>query len=492
MLKAFFKDSAVYGLIRIITSGTSLILLPLYTKTLAPPEYGTVDFLTICANLVYLTVALEIAQGFARYFADSDNRGDKVLYASTALLFTAAAYTLFLVAAFLFSSELSRLLLDSTEHRDVVKVAALSIWGYGLFYLVQNQLRYELKPLRYAIASLTFSLTSIGMALFLLLVLKSGIIGVFLAQMTGNIAGLSIGLYFTRGSYKWTFDWGKCRKMLGFSVPLVLSGIGVFAAMYMDRIAIKHLLSMRDLGIYAAGYRVASIVILAMVGFQMALTPLIYHHHRDEKTPRDIERTFRWFLAMALPLVLVGALFADEALYLLTTPAYAEGRKVVFLLGAAFLFSNMYMFAPGVWIANRTGWVAVLNIGAAILNLSLNYALIPHLGIIGGALSTCISSLTAFIGYMLLGQNLYPIPYKWLRVIPSLCLVLAVGVFTMQHGGFGPAKPGFFVLLLKCLALSLSTVTTAIVLLGKDEIVSVIRALRSRLKTFSNGCISSI
>ena len=309
MLKAFFHDGAVYGLVRVVTSSVYLLLVPLYTRSLSTADYGVVDFLMIFSNLIYLVVTFEIAQGFARYFAESKSAEEKISYASSTLWFTIVAYTLFTISALFFSQILSNVLLDSSEYKDIVKVAALAMWGHGLFYLVQNQLRYELKAGKYAIASLAFGLVSVVMTIVLLLVFELGVMGVFLAQLSANLAGAVVGLYFARHSYRWVFDWGKCQEMMRFSIPLCFSSLGVFAALYMDRIAIRYLMSIDDLGIYAVGYRIASVTLLAMAGFQMALTPLIYQHYRKEETPQEIERIFRWFLSLVFPLVLLVGMF---------------------------------------------------------------------------------------------------------------------------------------------------------------------------------------
>ena len=47
-------------------------------------------------------------------------------------------------------------------------------------------------------------------------------------------------------------------------MPLVLSGIGVFIALYIDRIAIKDLLGLEKLGIYGVAYRFAGVAFLVM------------------------------------------------------------------------------------------------------------------------------------------------------------------------------------------------------------------------------------
>ena len=459
-----------------------MLFLPLYTRALSLEEYGALDFLTISANLLYIIIALEISQGFGRYFTDTESAEEKVLFASTTLWFTLAAYSFFLVIASYFSKELSRFVFDSPNHQDVIQVVVLAIWGQGLFSLLQGQLRYELRPKHYALASLAFTLVLLGMVLILLLVFHLGVIGIFLAQLSASLTGLSLALYFARHSYKCVFDSGKCKKMLHFSVPLVFSSLGVFFALYLDRIAIKSLMSMESLGIYAVGYRVATVVSLALVGFQMALPPLIYKNYRKEHAPKEIERIFRWFFVMVCPLILVVTLFADDILSLLTTPDYGDAYLVIFPLGLAFLFSNVYLFAPGVWVANKTGWICIINLVSAAMNLALNFLLIPYLGIQGAAIATCVSALVGLGCYLSLGQILYPIPFRWPAIALTVMILLVFGIPTMHTTGFWTIGLDYWSYTIKFLILIIASTGIALLLLGQKEIFSVAKQLRYYFK----------
>ena len=71
MLSRFLRDGAVYGAAGVLARGISFFLLPLYTRALAPADYGAVDMLTMLVTLANLSVALEISQGLARFYPDA-------------------------------------------------------------------------------------------------------------------------------------------------------------------------------------------------------------------------------------------------------------------------------------------------------------------------------------------------------------------------------------------------------------------------------------
>jgi len=481
VLTLFFKDSVVYGLVRVLTSATAVVLMPLYTRWLTPAHYGIVDLVTVLSTVVQLLATLEIAQAFGRYYADPAAGAERGAFASTALLFTVGGYAVFLAVVLSASGPITTALLGSEEHAGVLRLAALAMAAGGVFTLLQNQLRYDRRSGGYAAASVVFSLTSLALVALLLVVARLGIAGVFVAQLVAGLAGIATALALTRG-VRWRFDVAKCSAMLRFSLPLVVSSLGVFVALYADRLAISRLMSLADLGVYAAGARIASLVALAMAGFQIALPPLIYQRHERSETPGEIERVFRWFLAVTLPLVLFVGLFAGEALAILATAEYAGGRRVVFLLAVAFLVANMYMFAPGAWIAGRTGCVAAISLGGALCNIVLNLALIPRLGIRGAALATGLSALLSLGGYVAVGQRCYPIPYRWGRVTGALALVLLVGAAVAASAPW-TALLGFWGdLLLRGVILVTVSLVAAVLLLGVDELSASVGSAQSRLR----------
>lgn len=427
MLRQFVRDSAIYGVSSLLSRGIALLLLPFYTRVLAPSDYGIIDILTVLTTLVNVTIALEISQGLARHFPEARRRSEQIAYASTALWFTVGVYTLFAAIALASAPALAQWILESGERTAVFRAAVLSMWANGIFLLVLNQLRWRLQPKLYAITNVAFTLVSIGLTVVMVLVVKIGVIGVFLGQFVGGIGGAALALYFARQSYRPVFDWGKCKEMLRFSVPLVPSSAGVFVTLYVDRIAVKELLSLADLGLFGVGYRIASIIGLVMVGFQTSLTPLIYTHYRNPDTPHELARIFRSFVAFALLTMLALAMLSREIIMFLTTPEYYHAYMVVPLLAPAMLLSGMYIFAPGLNISKRTAMMAAINIASAILNTVLNIALIPVLSIRGAALATLLSTAATFSAYMMYSQKLYFVPHSWGRLGASV--LVAVGIF---------------------------------------------------------------
>lgn len=478
VFRQFFRDSAVYGATSVLSRGVPILLLPFYTRVFSASDYGIVELLTILITLVNLSVALEISQGVGRYFAEA-RQDERAVYASTALWFTAAAFSAFVALAYVLSGPLAAWLLEPEAGRSVMRAALLASWAYGLFYVTQHQLRWELQPTRYALATLAFTVVTIGTTVLLVSGADLGVRGVFFGQLAGSAVGAALAVFFARASYRPIFDAAKWREMLAYSLPLVPSSMAVFVAFYVDRFAIRELRTLHDVGIYSAGYRVASMIGLVMVAAQAALTPLVFAHYRRPDTPAQLARIFRYFLVLAFAAFLVLSAFSRDLLALLATGSYASAAVLVPLLVPSILLWNMNIFAPGLFIAKRTRFVALVNGAAALANVVLCFALVPPLGIRGAALATLATSVGAFGVFMRQSQRLYPAPHEWARIALALATVATVAsvLEALAENGYLAASTGSAILV-KAAIVAAATSMAALALIGPREAAQLARRAR--------------
>ncbi|MFN3701551.1 MAG: flippase [Alphaproteobacteria bacterium] len=435
--QAFLKDSLIYTIPGVLSRGVGLLLIPLYTRILSPGDYGVLDLFLIVGAFVGLTVALEISQGVARFYADSDNDADRRAYASSALWFTLFSYALFAGGALIGAAPLAQLITGDTHYETAFRLGVLYITGNGLFMFLQNQLRWELRSRDYAVVSIVMTLVTAVAAIICAYGLSWGLEGILAGMAIGIFCGGALAAFKLRRTFGPLIDRTKLREMLAFSLPLVPSGLCVFLSTYTDRLMINHFMTLEDVGLYALGFRVAGVAGLLMVGFQGALTPLVMKHHRDAQTPADLERIFRYFTAFALVIFLGASLFGREILLLAATPAYYGAYIVIPLLVPSILLAGMYIFAPGIFIAKKTHLVLWINLAAALCNVALNLVLIPLWGIVGAALATLIGNIVAFAAYMVSSQRFYYIAHNWQQIgliaaFFALAAVLAVMIDTIS------------------------------------------------------------
>lgn len=480
MIPRFLTDSAVYALPALVTRGVALLLFPLFARVFSPADYGIIDIVTAVSVLAGFTVALEIAQGLGRLYVDAGEEA-KTAYASTALWFTIVAFGVFAAVCVVLADPLTDLVLGHEVRPSIMIVVAFVIWATGVQYLLQSQLRWQLRPKAVATTSLASAAVTFGVSATLVLGTGSGVIGVFYAQLAGACTGIAIAAALSRGSYTLRFDSSRLAEMLRYSVPLVPASVGVFAGAYADRLVIKSSMTLADVGLYGAGFRVASLVSLLLVGFQAALTPLVLSRHAREETPMELARAFRYFLIPGLAMFAAVSALAPEILALLATPEYLGGAKVVPLLVPAVLLSGMYIFAPGMNIRKRTGIFAIITIAGGLANVALAVALVPWLGIVGAGVALLASSAGTFAAQMAVSQRLYRTPHEWGRIAGAAAIVAGTVAATAVLSPEGVGSPA--AVLAKVAAAVAAVGAAAACLLRPEELAR----LRRRLAGLRSG-----
>jgi O-antigen/teichoic acid export membrane protein len=385
---------------------------------------------------------LELTQAIARFYGGSETDVERRSYASTGFWFLVVAYGIVCAGLFIAGDHVEAALFGGIVQTGILRPALASIYLWIMFYAVRSQLRWELRAKSYAVASLIAVVSTVSFSAYLLLVLHMGLVGVFVGSAVGYGLGVAACLYGLRGTYAWSFDVRKLRTMLAFSLPLTVSTLALLAANYGDRIVIRAAMGFGDLGVYAAGAKVASVIALASAGFQLGAAPLIYRNYRRPEMPETLAQIFRLFMAVGLVGVLALAAFSPELVAIFATSAYGEASRVVPALALATVLASGYIFLPGLTLSNMTSRFAAINITAAGASLVLIAALAQVYGVVGAAVGALAGASLGFALHALFSQRVYQLPVDWRRIVAALAL--AVGAIAVGWS-LGVREPAFLI-----------------------------------------------
>ncbi|MGZ4494766.1 MAG: lipopolysaccharide biosynthesis protein, partial [Nocardioides sp.] len=426
MIGALLKDTVVYGLSSLLTKGLAVILLPLYTYVLTQREFGIFDLSSVLGVLVTLTVALEVSQGVARLQADEDER-ERNLLLSSAWWFSCLAYTTFFVVCVVAAPWLARTVFHGETSAGICRVAALSIAVGGLYSLLLNQFRWDLRSRTYAGLSILYAVGVVALTLTFTLGLGWGLGGALLAQCVSGGLVAAVAWVLLSARIHLIFSAHALGRMLRFSAPLVPSGLASFATLYFNRLALNHFGTLADVAVFGLASRIAGVSSLLVLGLQGALTPLIYRHYQEAETPAHLARLFSWFVAAAMFLCLTLTFGAPLIVSILSPATYASASILVPLLAPGVLLAQMYIFAPGIALAKRTTTQLAVIMTAGAVSITSNLVLVPVLGGLGAATATLLASATMFGLWATMSQRHYPIPFP---SRPLVGAVLAYAVLT--------------------------------------------------------------
>jgi O-antigen/teichoic acid export membrane protein len=97
---------------------------------------------------------------------------------------------------------------------------------------------------------------------------------------------------------------------------------------------------------------------------------------------------------------------------------YEGAFRVVPYVALGYAFTGIYFcLSPGIHVAGKTRYLPILLGVSASVNIALNFALIPHFGMMGAAAATTLSFLVSASGAWVLAQKFYPVEYETSRLL---------------------------------------------------------------------------
>ncbi len=436
MIRQTVRDGALYAIPTILSRGMAIVLIPIYTRYLSTDEYGLLELLLVAYAFLNLLLPLEVGQGMVRHFADTDDSNEREQYFSTAFWFTSLVFGAFCLFAVLNIDFVVQTVFANTPHKQAVMVAICGMFANSLVYLMSDQLRFDMRPMAYALVSLLTVAVTVILVIVLIVNQGQGILGYAWAMLAAHFSGLVAGLLLGRWGLKlrMRFSAEHLKRMLLFSAPLVLSALAVYGNNYIDRWMILYFLGFDMLGVYSAAFRLSTGVFLVLLPLQMALTPLIYSRHNEPETPDQLSTLLDGaVLLLGCGILLIGSLIPEIYIFLVGEK-FQAGAWLVPWLAISVALMNLYVFAPGMSLSKRTAVIALINLFVVMVNVTLNYLLIPMFGLWGAATATLGSGFVLLSLYLFISNRFYPIPYQSFRCLLAVIVVSSVLLLGFYFG----------------------------------------------------------
>lgn len=446
-LQKLAGQTAVYGLSSIAGRLINYLLVPVYTRVFLPAEFGIVTemYAYVAFFAVLLTYGMETA--FFR-FVNSGHNTQKVY--STAIITLFSTSVLFVALISIFSQNIAEWLRYPSHSEYVVWFA----WIVALdaFTLIPfARLRSDNKPLKFAAIRLLNIFVNVGMNIILIFglpwlirnnllneefipgVVVNGKVTVSAVFISNLIASLFTVLILLPEYLKVKLEWSKelLKKMLIYSLPLMIAGFAGIVNETVDRILIKYLLSadisMTQLGIYGACYKVSILMTIFIQAFRYAAEPFFFSNAKEKDAAHLYASVMNYFV-ITVSFIFLAIMMYIDVVILFVGEDFREGVNVIPILLLANLFLGIY-YNLSIWykLTNKTMFGAYLSIVGAFVTLVLNFILIPIMGYMGAAWATFACYTSMMVVSYFIGQKHYPVNYNLKKLF--LYIGFAVGFY---------------------------------------------------------------
>ena len=471
---------AVYGSANFGIRALNFLLILVYARYLRPYDYGIIYMAEIIAAFLIIGAGLSIDAALQRlYFQHHHDAEELRSYLGSTIRFGLVWMAGFLVLVLAFGGYVQ----SNLQHRVsvlfypyVAMAVATATATQGTQYRLAVYLAAR-RPRPYALLSLLLAVLTAAGCLYGVVVRRGGAIGMLKGKLVAAAITFLLAAWSMRSLLTARFQWRFVRDSLSFSLPLVPHLAMAYGLVVADRFILQHYRSLSEVGIYSLAYTFGMVMYLVTQSLSQAWLPIFFELADGGQDNRKMLGRICSGLAIFLVgLACLGILLSPVLLHAFLDYRYLAAARLVPWIVMGYLFHALFsLFQLSILQAKRTVSVFVISLIAFILNLALNFAMVPRWGKDGAAWATTIAYGVEAIGAFLLAQRFFALSYRVREIF--VATVVASSCLWLTQSGWALRWYGLLLVLCTILTLAL------LMVIGRDdlrEVFIVFRKARSR------------
>lgn len=444
LLRKLAGETAIYGFSYILSRVLHYILFTVYLTRVFNDDrsqFGIYRDLYFYVALVVVILTFRMETTYFRYAKEN-----KSAVTTMAMMFLTCLAGLFFIGLWLFRGDVARWM----EYPSMT--THLMVLGGVLFFDVLcavpfASLRQQNRPWLFLALKLGGIVLNIVIVLFFIEILPvlaerslfwknvyewgDRLFFIFLGNLIASAIVFSVLITFVK---KEDFNWDASflRRMLVFSWPLVIVAIAGVINQSSYITFQKYILpndlqtNLSEGGVFAAAASLALLLNLFTVAFNYAAEPFFFAH-RDRVDARKVYADVALAFTIVGSVMMIVILGYIDLFQLLIGKNFRAGLEVVPLLLISYLLLGIY-YNVSIWykLADKTLWGAWIAGGGALITVIGNILLIKEMHVIGSAWAAVACYLFMVVLCYVLGQKIYPIPYKIWRMMGWIGVAIAM------------------------------------------------------------------
>jgi len=429
--KKFTKDVGLLGLTQLINVVSGLITLPIITKFLGAENYGIWVQLMVTMGLVFTFATIQLPQALVRFLPAQKDKKEIQDGIWSALILMLGVLLITSFVLLFFSRPISQFL--GAEQLFVIILTPIILFECVNF-LLANVFRAFQETKKYCYLAIFQKITEttfVISAVFLGYGLIGAIISVLITKIIFFIIMISfvikkIGISLPR--------FLRTKEYLSFCLPLMPTDISYWITQSSDKYIIGFFLGTLFVGYYAPAYTLGCFIAFFMTPLNFLLPAILSKYHDEnesEKVISYLEYSLKYFLLVSIPATFGLSILSKQLLTTFSTPQIAQNSYfVVPFITLGMVFFGAYTILSSVfWIKKKTNIGGIIWVFAGVINIALNFLLVPRFGILGAAITTFLAYLFVLVvGYYYCVKEL-PLKIDWNTILKSTIASTIMGIF---------------------------------------------------------------
>lgn len=385
------KNAAWIIACKIVQAILGVIVTMLSARFLGPSGYGIINYAASVVAFVAPVMQLGLNSTLVQEFIHAPEKEGETL--GTALVMSLCSGILCIIGVIAFSMV--------ANHGEKVTVLVCALYSLLLVFqaLEISQYWYQAK-LKSKYTSIVMLLAYVLISAYRIILLASGgSIYLFAVSQAIDYMLISVALlviYNKLGGQKLAFSFASAKRMFAKSKYYIIPNLMVSIFANTDKVMLQLMLGEETTGFYSA-----ALGSITMTGFVYSAIidsarPSIFESQKisENSFEKNVIRLYSVIIYLSLLQSLLMTIFAPLIIKILYGSQYGPSVNVLRL--AVWYTTFAYIGSVrNIWILakDKQKYLWILNLSGALMNVVLNFVLIPVLGMSGAALASLITQI---------------------------------------------------------------------------------------------------
>ncbi len=391
---------------RVIHMILSFVIGLLTARYLGPANFGVLNYAGAYTTFFMAFCTLGINSVIVKNFVDHPEESGETIGTTIVLRLISSFMSIGVIVG----------IVSIVDKGDKVTVLVVFLYSLSLLFQVFDTFNYwfqsKLMSKYYAIATLiSYSIASAYKVLMLALNMSVEWFAVANSVDIGIVAVIMYIIYRKKGGPGFSVSYRKAKELLSVSCSYILSGLMVAIYAATDKVMLKHMLDESSVGFYSLAVSIATVWTFVLAAIIDSMNPSIMEYHNTDKRRYLIMNKRLYALVFYISILASAIICVIAPVFIRVVygeaylPAVGPLRIVVWYVAFSYLG-----VARNAWIVceRKQKYLKYIYLSSALINVVLNFLLIPLIGTLGAALASLLTQIATVFGVPAIIRPLRP------------------------------------------------------------------------------------
>jgi O-antigen/teichoic acid export membrane protein len=387
----------------IILNGINFFTVPLFTRLLGPANYGIVSVYTAWVSILAIAIGLQTSATIAiarTHLAPDEQKG----YRSSILSLSMLSMVVISILVMILMGPVTKFL-----DLSVAMVVIMLLQSFGTYVITFTTITfiYDKKAQKNFLLSVITALMTVALSIVFVTMTDEGE-GRAYARIWGMaIPNIAIGVVFfiiflVQGKIIYSKEyWKFC---LPLALPLIFHGLSHVILSQAGKVMLQKMVNNEIAGVYSFVVVFTSLLNVIWSALNNTWVPF-YYDDMKSGCKEVIQRRTKNYIILYTVLVIGFILVSPEIARLFASEEYWSGIDLLPVYSVSMFMVFLYSFPVNFQLYHKSSlFIAIGTASAAIINLLLNYLLIPSYSMMGAAVATMIAYISLFVFHQLIAK----------------------------------------------------------------------------------------